>query len=92
MTRADFEAEVRREGYEVREGEIKPNTHREPHAHDFDARLFVLTGTLTMAYGNDRVTYGPGQSCNVPAGTVHAEHTEADGVRYVFGKRDAASR
>ena len=92
MTRADFEAEIRREGYEVREGEIKPHVHREPHAHDFDARLFVLTGVLTMAFGNDRVAYGPGESCNVPAGTVHAEHTEADGVRYVFGKRDAARR
>ena len=87
MTRADFEAELRREGYEVGEGEIKPDVHRELHAHDFDARLFVVTGTLTLAFENNRVSYRPGESCHVPAGTVHAEHTEADGVRYVFGKR-----
>ena len=25
----------------------------------------------------------PGDSCNVPAGTMHEEHTEAEGARYV---------
>jgi mannose-6-phosphate isomerase-like protein (cupin superfamily) len=87
MTRFEFEAEVRREGYEVREGEIKPHVHRELHAHEFDARLFVLKGSLTMVFDTDRVTYGPGDSCSVPAGTMHAEHTEADSVHFVFGKR-----
>src|SRR5262245_28672321 len=87
MTRAEFEAELVREGYETREGEIKPDVHREPHTHDFDARIFVLDGSLTLALGNDRVTFGPGDSCAVPAGTAHAEHTGADGVRFVFGRR-----
>ena len=80
MTRAEFEADLRKEGYEVREGEIKPNEHREAHAHGFDARVFVLDGSITLVFGKDRVTYGPGDSCSVPAGTVHEEHTDADGV------------
>jgi hypothetical protein len=42
MNRAKFEASPRREGYEVREGEIEPHQHREAHAHEFDARIFVL--------------------------------------------------
>ena len=96
MTRDEFEAELRRDGYEIREGEIQPHVHREPHTHDFDARLFILKGSLTVAYSNDRVTYGPGDSCSVPAGTVHAEHTEADSVQYLAGRRqvsvDAARR
>jgi mannose-6-phosphate isomerase-like protein (cupin superfamily) len=87
MTRAEFEAELRREGYEVREGEHKPHTHREAHAHGFDARLLVLDGSITLVFGNDRVTYGPGDSCTVPAGTMHEEHTEAEGVRYLAGRR-----
>lgn len=90
MTRAEFEAELVRDGYEAREGEIKPDVHREPHAHDFDARLFVLDGSLTLAFGTDRVTYRPGDSCTVPAGTMHAEHTDADGVRFVSGRRSAS--
>ena len=90
MTRAQFEAELLREGYEVREGEIKPNVHREAHAHEFDARLFVLDGSITLVFGEGRVTYGPGDFCSVPAGTSHEEHTEADGVRYVSGRRSAS--
>ncbi len=89
MTRADFETELLREGYEVREGGIEPNVHREAHAHEFDARVFVLDGSITLVFGKDRVTYGPGDSCSVPAGTVHEEHTEAAGVRYVSGRRSA---
>ena len=37
MTRAEFEAELIREGYEIRDGQIEPNTHREAHAHGYDA-------------------------------------------------------
>ena len=90
MTRVEFEAELVRDGYEVREGEIKPNVHREAHAHEFDARVMVLDGSITLVFGKDRVTYGPGDSCSVPAGTMHEEHTEADGVRYVSGRRSAS--
>jgi mannose-6-phosphate isomerase-like protein (cupin superfamily) len=90
MNRAEFEADLRREGYELREGEIKPNEHRGFHAHEFDAQLFVLEGSITLVFGADRCTYGPGDSCNVLAGTMHEEHTEADGVRYLAGRRAAA--
>ncbi len=87
MNRADFEAEVRSEGYELREGEIKPNEHRPTHVHDFDARLFILDGALTLVRGDDRQTFGPGESCSLAAGTPHQEHTEADGVRYLAARR-----
>ena len=46
----------------------------------------------TLVFGQDRVTYGPGDSCSVPAGTVHEEHTDADGVRYVSGRRPVPTR
>jgi quercetin dioxygenase-like cupin family protein len=88
MNRTEFEADLRAEGYEVREGGIEPNVHREAHTHDFDARVLVLDGSITLVFGDDRCVYGPGDSCNVPAGTMHEEHTEADGVRYVAGRRN----
>jgi quercetin dioxygenase-like cupin family protein len=91
MDRAEFETELRREGYVLREGEIEPNVHRAAHAHEFDARLFVLDGSVTLVFGADRITYGPGDSCNVPAGTMHEEHTEADGVRFLAGRRSAVN-
>jgi mannose-6-phosphate isomerase-like protein (cupin superfamily) len=90
MNRAEFEADAVHEGYEVREGEIKPDTHREAHVHEFDARLFVLDGHLTLVRGEDRHTFGAGETCSVAAGTLHEEHTEADGVRYVAARRSAS--
>ena len=89
MNRADFEADLRQQGYELREGEIKPNDHRAAHAHGFDARLFILDGAITLVLDDDRRAYGPGESCTIPAGTMHEEHTEADGVRYLAGRRSA---
>jgi quercetin dioxygenase-like cupin family protein len=90
MNRSEFEADLRREGYELREGEIEPNVHRGSHAHEFDARLFVLEGSITLVLGADRCTYRPGDTCSLSAGTMHEEHTEADGVRYLAGRRPAA--
>ena len=90
MNRAEFEADVRREGYELREGQIEPNVHRAAHAHEFDARLFVLDGSITLVFGDERCNYCAGDSCTVPAGTMHEEHTEVDGVRYLAGRRPAA--
>ncbi|WP_428532563.1 cupin domain-containing protein [Rhodopila sp.] len=91
MNRAEFEAAVRREGYDIRDGEIKPDEHRASHVHDFDARLFVLDGHLTLVRDQQRETFGPGASCDVPAGTAHEEHTEADGVRYLAARRSPSS-
>jgi mannose-6-phosphate isomerase-like protein (cupin superfamily) len=90
MNRAQFEADVGREGYELRESEIKPDEHRAAHAHSFDARLFILDGHLTLVRDGKPETFGPGDSCSVPAGTLHEEHTAEDGVRYLAGRRTAA--
>jgi mannose-6-phosphate isomerase-like protein (cupin superfamily) len=90
MNRAEFEADARHEGYEIREGEIKPNVHNATHVHEWDARLFVLDGSITLVRGNGRETFGPGDSCSLAANTPHEEHTEADGVRYVAARRAMA--
>jgi uncharacterized cupin superfamily protein len=64
--------------------------HRGSHAHEFDAPLFVLEGSITLVFGADRRAYRPGASCNVPAG-MHEEHTEADGVRYLAGRDETVA-
>ncbi len=92
MNRAEFEADVVREGYELRQGEIPPNEHRAAHTHGFDARLFVLDGHLELVFAEDRQVYGPGMTCSVPAGTVHEEHTNAGGVRYLAARRSPQSQ
>jgi quercetin dioxygenase-like cupin family protein len=90
VNRTEFEATLRAEGFEFREGEILPNHHTVPHTHDFDARLFVLDGSITIVSGDAQILYLPGDSYALPAGTVHAEHTGDEGVRYVAGRRSVA--
>jgi len=89
MNRPEFEADLRREGYEVSEGGIDPNQHRAAHAHEFDVRLMVLDGSIGLAFGNDRRDYGPNDTCHIPAGTMHEEHVGPAGVRYLVGRRPA---
>jgi uncharacterized cupin superfamily protein len=89
MNRAEFEADLRRDGYEVSEGEIAPNVQRSPHAHDFDTRVMVLQGSITLVFGEDRRCFAAGDTCSVPAGTMHAEQTGAEGVHYLAGRRPA---
>jgi mannose-6-phosphate isomerase-like protein (cupin superfamily) len=91
MEQSEFEAWLARDGYELGQGEIKPNEHRAAHAHGFDARLFILDGALTLVRGDDHTTLRPGDACDVPAKTMHEEHTESDGVRYLAGRRSAAA-
>ena len=91
VNRDEFEAEVSAQGYEIREGEIKPNEHRTEHTHDWDARLFVLQGHLTLVRGGQSETFGPNETCSLSTGTPHEEHTEADGVRYLAARRSQVS-
>jgi len=87
MNRAEFEADLVREGYSCCESALEPNRHSKPHTHDFDARVFVLEGSIELALGYGSRTYGPGDHYTLLAGTTHAEHTEAGGVKYVAGRR-----
>jgi mannose-6-phosphate isomerase-like protein (cupin superfamily) len=89
MDRDAFEAELLREGYEVRETRYPPNEHRPPHTHDFDARLLILDGALMLVRDGEASSFGPGESCDVPAGTVHQEITDARGAHALSGRRTA---
>jgi len=87
MDRAAFEAELLREEYEVREVHMQPNETRPPHTHEFDAKLFILGGVISLVRDGATETFLPGQICYVPAGTPHQEVTGAEGARYLAGRR-----
>jgi quercetin dioxygenase-like cupin family protein len=87
MDRLEFEAELRREGYSVVNASLTPNLRVANHCHDFDARLFVLGGEITITRGNNSETLRAGQCCEVAANCMHAEHVGPEGVAYVSGRR-----
>jgi quercetin dioxygenase-like cupin family protein len=91
MDRAEFEADLHREGYKISYGGIKPGVMNPDHAHDFDARVMVLGGEITITRDGKAETFRPGDSCAVPAGCVHAEHVGPEGIAYIAGNRARAN-
>ena len=87
MDRLEFEAEARREGYRVVYGSLKPNMVAPNHCHDFDAKIFVLGGEITITRDNKPESFRAGDRCEVPAGCMHAEHVGPEGVAYISGRR-----
>jgi len=87
MDRATFEAEMKRDGFEIRESGMAAGTINKDHTHPFDARVFVLSGAITIGRGGKEQTFGPGEWCAVDANVTHSEFVGDEGVTYVAGRR-----
>lgn len=91
MDRAAFEAELQRERRQVVTVTMQPEQVNPEHAHDFDARLMVVAGEMTVDYGDRRQTYGTGDTFSVQLGHRHSELAGPDGATYVAGRLKAAA-
>ena len=90
MTEDEFTAWTQRDGFEPATSvEYRPDSRPDLHDHDFDARVLIVRGELTMAYENESVVLGPGDECEVPAGTMHAENGSSAGAAGLVAKRPA---
>lgn len=87
MKQAEFEAKLRKDGFEVSTSEMKPNHVSPSHAHDFDVAAFVLEGDIKLTCGGTARTYKAGDHFAMTAGTLHEEHVGAAGMRYIVGRR-----
>ncbi len=52
MDRIEFEADLRRDGYRVVNGSVRPNFFAPNHCHDFDVKAFVLGGEINIIRDN----------------------------------------
>jgi quercetin dioxygenase-like cupin family protein len=91
MERTAFETELRKQGYsEVVDRRMEANALNSEHAHEFDARLLVLEGAMTItAEGNER-TYRAGDTFTMTADCRHSERSGPEGARYLAGRRYSA--
>ena len=88
MNRADFESEVREQGYrEVVDRRMQASEFNPEHAHEFDARLLILEGDMTIVCDGEERTYHAGDTFAMTAGRRHTERCGAQGVRYLAGRR-----
>ena len=87
MDQHEFAAELRRDGFRPVYASLRPNMREANHCHDFDARLLVLGGEITITRDNTPETFRAGQCCEVPAGCMHTEQIGPEGVAYLSGRR-----
>ena len=77
---------MRREGFAPEAKDYGPGS-TEPHAHDYDVRLYIVEGIfrVTDADSNRVHSFGPGDKVFVGAGTRHSE--DHGPLRMVVGRR-----
>ena len=88
MNQAEFEAELNHQGYlEVVDRRMHGNELNPDHAHEFDARVLVIEGEMTIASDAAERTYRAGEAFAIAAGRRHAERSGPQGARYLAGRR-----
>jgi quercetin dioxygenase-like cupin family protein len=88
MERVAFETALREEGYlEVADRRMEPNKTNPEHSHEFDARLLVLEGEITITCEGEERTYRAGDTFAMSAARPHTEQCGPEGVRYLAGRR-----
>ena len=92
MTEQEFRELLAARGYnEIRETEYSPQFENELHTHDFSALLMVLEGEFVLGREGGGETFLAGETCEVPAGTLHAERTAELGARVLAGIKPSAT-
>jgi quercetin dioxygenase-like cupin family protein len=93
VDRTVFETELREQGYvEIVDRRMEANALNPEHAHEFDARLLVLEGVMTITAEGAERTYRAGDTFTMSAGCRHSERCGPDGARYLAGRRYSAAR
>jgi mannose-6-phosphate isomerase-like protein (cupin superfamily) len=64
-----------------------PNAHYPNHTHASETTHLILEGEMALSMNGATHTFGPGERCDVPAGTVHSARMGPNGCRYLIGER-----
>jgi mannose-6-phosphate isomerase-like protein (cupin superfamily) len=86
LTREAFESDLRREGFEVIHGGQKAGFAEDMHAHDFDVRIMVLGGEITLTRDGKPETFKAGDCYEISEGCQHTTQVGPEGVAYLVGK------
>ena len=64
----------------------KADTAEDLHAHDFDVRIMVLGGEITVTRDGKPETFTPGDHCEIAEGCQHTTKVGPEGVAFMVGK------
>jgi quercetin dioxygenase-like cupin family protein len=88
MDKQSFEAELKREGYEVLTATTPGAKTNPEHSHAYDVKAMLLDGAITITSNNQSKTYKPGDIWGMPRGCLHAESYGTAGAVIVFGRKN----
>jgi len=87
MNRETFEAELKRDGYEIMTNTTAGAKVNPEHSHPFDVRAMVMDGALSLTREGKTETYRSGQVFSMPRGCLHYESYGADGAVVLLGRK-----
>ena len=88
VTFEEFEASKKAEGFDaVLERKWAPNAVADSHTHPFDASAVVVAGGFSLTVNGQTRHLVPGDTFEVPRGTLHAEHYGPEGATFWVGRR-----
>ena len=87
MDRQTFEAELKRDGYDVAINTTPGVKVNPEHSHPFDVRAMVVQGAITMTSGSESVTYKQGDAWDLARGCLHSESYGPEGAVVLFGRK-----
>ncbi len=87
-TEAELRARLESEGYQVFSWNDAAGTVYEPHRHEHDESLWIVSGQMTFGVAGDDYALGPGDRLMLPGGTVHSAVAGPQGAAYLVGQRD----
>jgi quercetin dioxygenase-like cupin family protein len=87
MNRENFEAELKRDGYDVMTNTTAGAKVNPEHSHPFDVRAMVLKGALTLTRDGRSETFKPGEVFAMPRGCLHYESYGAEGAVVLLGRK-----
>ncbi len=87
MDRTSFEAELKREGYDVLTNTTAGAKVNPVRSHPFDVKAMVLKGALTLTRDGESRTYRPSETFTMPRGCLHSESYGPEGAVVLFGRK-----
>lgn len=74
MDRVASETVLREQGYgELVDRRMEANSVNPEHAHEFDARVLILEGAMTIISEGEQRIYRAGDTFSMPAGCRHVD-------------------
>ncbi|MBS0220016.1 MAG: hypothetical protein JSR91_04660 [Proteobacteria bacterium] len=87
MDRQTFEAELKREGYDVLTSTTAAAKVNPEHSHPFDVKALVLKGAITLTCNGRSETFKPGETFSLARGCLHYESYDTGGAVILVGRK-----